>query len=407
MATQELITLNSVLKNKDIGVLFQENTDELFTAYGDVWQGIKDYYSKYRDIPDAEIIQERWPDFEPVDTKGNTEYHLELLKSEYISHKIEQLILKAGSKISPETAGLVLNGMLGDLGKLGKFSHSVRDVDIMDMDAAKQHYDAVRAKAEAMGGVPGISTGIGFIDSCITSGLQPGDLIPIIGYPARGKSALGALLASNFYNNGFKPMVVSLEMPASAYRDRIYTIMGSGLFKNSELSLGIMNTDNFRTFAGKIDNTVSFPVIEGDGSPMTPNMVQSKIDEHRPDIVILDYLQLMHDNAQSTDMTTRIRQLSLEIKAMAMANKIPIICIASATPPDGGRVDGPPSNERIAWSKQVSYDSSLTIAIHKDDDAPIFQVECAKNRYGPLFAGILDWDIDNGIIKEIFDPSLA
>lgn len=404
MATQELITLNSVLKNKDIGVLFQENTDDLFEAYGDVWVGIKEYYGKYRDMPDAEIVKQRFPDFEVVDTKGATEYHLEQLKSQYISNRIEQLILKAGSKISPETAGIVLNGMLGDLGKLGKFSHSVRDVDIMDMQAAKEHYDAVRAKAEAMGGVPGISTGIGFIDACVTSGLQPGDLIAVIGYPARGKSALGALWSANFYSSGYKPMVVSLEMPAAAYRDRIFTIMGSGLFKNSDLSLGIVNGDNFRTFESKIDNSTAFPVIEGDGSPMTPNMIQAKIDEHRPDIVIIDYLQLMHDNAQSQDMTTRIRQLSLEIKAMAMANKIPIICIASATPPDGGRVDGPPNNERIAWSKQVSYDASLTIAIHKEEDTSLFQVECAKNRYGPLFAGYLDWDIDNGIIKEIFDP---
>lgn len=403
MATQELITINSVLKNKDISALFKDNVDDLFEAYGDVWESIKSYYSKYREIPDIEVLQMKFGDLEYVETQGATAYHLEQLKSQYISSQIEQLVIKAGSKIRPETAELVLNGLQQDLNKLNRFSHSVRDTDIMDMETAEEHYDELRKKAIEMGGVPGISTGIGFIDSCIPAGLQPGDTTCIIGYPARGKSALGALLGANFYNNGYKPMVVSMEMPAAAYRDRVYTIMGSGLFKNSELAVGIVDKDNYRTFMSKIDHRGEFPVIEGDGGPMTPNGIQAKYNEHRPDIIILDYLQLLSDNAQSSDMTARVRQLSLEIKAMAMHNKIHVIEIAAATPEGVGRVSGPPGENSIAWSRQPSYDASLVISVHKDSDSNLIEVEGTKNRYGSLFSGYLDWDIDNGILREVFE----
>ena len=36
-------------------------------------------------------------------------------------------------------------------------------------------------------------------------------------------------------------------------------------------------------------------------------------------------------------------------------------------------------------------------------DTNIYQIECAKNRYGPLFSGFLDWDIDRGRYEEKFE----
>jgi hypothetical protein len=103
------------------------------------------------------------------------------------------------------------------------------------------------------------------------------------------------------------------------------------------------------------------------------------------------------------EMTPRMRNLSLEIKALANYTNIPIVVISSATPPDGGKVDSPPNVERSAWSRQLSYDSTLCVAIHRYDDSNTYQIQCAKNRYGPLFDGFLEWDMDRGTYEEKFD----
>ena len=400
----EVKVINSVLKNGDKNALFGPSVDDLFTAYGDVWGYIKEYHDKYGVMPTFDVVQERFPDaVEDVKVPGKTRYYIDELRSEYVENRVEKLLLRAGQALTDGTTAEEVKHKLQEaLNKLDRFSATARDLNIMDTDAAKRHYDEVRERAIAMGGTPGVPTGLDFIDASMPLGMQPGDVISIIGYPARGKSALGALFAAKAIARGYKPLILSREMAAEAVRDRIYTVMGSGLFSNSDLMLGNVNPDDFRSFAEK--NSGEGWIVDGNGvGDMTPNFVRGKIDQHRPDFVLWDYLQLFHDNRLTEDMTGRMRNLSLEIKALANYSQIPQIVISSATPPDGGKVDGPPNVERSAWSRQLAYDSTVCIAVHRHDDTNLYQVECAKNRYGPLFSGFLEWDMDRGTYEEKFD----
>lgn len=400
----EVKVINSVLKGGDKSALFGPSVDDLFTAYGDVWSHIKDYHDKYGVLPTFDVVQERFPDaLEDVPVPAKTRYYMDELRAEYINNRVETLLTKAGSALTSGTSANEVKERLQDaLGKLDRFASTARDLNIMDTDEAKRHYEEVRERAIAMGGTPGVPTGLDFIDASMPLGMQPGDVISLIGYPARGKSALGTLFAAKAISRGFKPLIFSREMSAEAVRDRIYTVMGSGLFSNSDLMLGNINPDDFRTFSEKTQGEGW--IVDGNGSgDMTPNFMRGKIDQHRPDFVILDYLQLFSDNRLTEDMTGRMRNLSLEVKGLANYHQIPFVVISSATPPDGGKVDGPPNVERSAWSRQLAYDSTVSIAIHRHDDTNLYQIECAKNRYGPLFSGFLEWDMDRGTYEEKFD----
>lgn len=400
----EVKVINAVLKSGDKNALFGPSVDDLFTAYGDVWSYVKEYHDKYGVMPTFDVVQERFPDaLDDVSVPGKTTYYMDELRSEYINNRVESLLTRAGQELSNgSTANEVKDKLQSALNKLDRFVSTARDLNIMDMDEAKRHYDEVRERAIAMGGTPGVPTGLDFIDASMPLGMQPGDVISLIGYPARGKSALGTLFAAKAINKGFKPLIFSREMSAEAVRDRIFTVMGSGMFSNSDLMLGNVNTDDFRSFSES--NNGEGWIVDGNGSgEMTPNFMRGKIDQHRPDFVILDYLQLFSDNRLTEDMTGRMRNLSLEIKGLANYHQIPMIVISSATPPDGGKVDGPPNVERSAWSRQLAYDSTVSIAIHRHDDTNLYQIECAKNRYGPLFSGFLDWDMDRGTYEEKFE----
>jgi replicative DNA helicase len=404
VATPELQLINSVLKNKDIGIIYKENVDDLFSAYTDVWEGIKDYHARYGAVPDIEIMQDKY-EIEEVPVAGESAYYLETLKNEVIHNRMKALVEKASIKLRPDTAEIVLNGLQNDLSKLNKFSHSARDLNIMDFEAAEKHYEEIRAKAEAMGGVPGIPTGISFIDSAYTSGLAGGDLVVLLGWTGRGKSQFAGLLMCNAFLLGHKPMYISLEMTEEKMRDRVYTILGNGTFRHSDLSLGIINDDDFRTFKANYADGRDFIIVTNDGiAELTPNVIQGKIDQHKPSALVFDYAQLASDNENSSDMTARMRNMSKQFKRLAVRNDIPVILISSATPDSSASASTPPIIEQVAWSKQLAFDADLAIAVHKHDDSDLIEIVCRKNRNGELFAGFLDWDINRGILKESFGP---
>lgn len=404
MATNEVKALNSILKSGDKHALYGHSVDDLFVAYGDVWSHIKAYHNKYGSMPPFEIIQEKFPDLEDIEVKGKTEFHMENLRSEYINNRIEKLLTRAGQELTVGTAEEVKSKLQDALAKLDRFSSTSRDLTITDFENAERRYDEVRERAIAMGGTPGVPTGVDFIDACMPLGMQGGDVITIIGYPGRGKSALGALFAAKAIARGYKPLIFSREMSAEAVQDRIFTMMGSGLFSNTDLMLGNVNKDDLRTFSSRFANNETGWVVDGNNSDyFTPNFMRGKVDQHHPDFVIIDYAQLCHDNRMMDDMTPRMRNFSLEVKAGSVATDIPWVVISSATPPDGGKIDGPPNPERSAWSRQFAYDATVAFTVHRHDDTNIYQIEAAKNRYGPLFAGFLEWDMDRGTYEEKFD----
>jgi replicative DNA helicase len=406
VADKALETINAVLKNKDIGVLYGgSSVDELMGIYTDVWQTIKDFHARYHEIPDFEIIKERHNDLEAVEVKQHTKYYLDELRSEYIKNRTDTIITKGADALDKGMpAAQVLETLQRSLAKLNRFSSGATDTNIMDMDAAEVHYDEVAKLSEAMNGQPGIPTGISFWDSAYPTGFAPGDLVVLLGWTGRAKSLVAALLACNAHDKGYVPMYCSLEMNAAKVRDRVFTIKGSGLFRNSALSMGQIQHDSFRDFRSKMEGKKEFIVVTNEGGQeLTPNLVEAKIDQHNAKLVIVDYAQLATDNANSENMTQRMMNQSTEYKRLAVKKQVTIIIISSATAESAAASDEPPMVEQVAWSRQLAYDADLAIAIHKYNDSNLIAIVCRKNRNGPLFAGILDWDIDNGIVKEHFE----
>lgn len=405
MANAELLAINAVIANKDIGTLYEQpGADELFPAYGDVVQFIKDYYTKYQATPDYTVVEQQFDDFDRVEVGGQTAHYFDQLVNAHIDARIDAIMTAAAkAKDSGELPPkAVLAKMEQRLSALNKFASGATDANIMDFDAAEKHYEEVAERAAAMGGVPGIRTGIDFIDSAYTSGLAPGDLVVVLGWTGRAKSLFTTAVSCNAHDCDFLPMIVTLEMSAAKVRDRVFTIKGSGLFKNSKLALGEVTAKQLSDFKDKQAEKPDFIVVTNEGvSELTPNIVESKIDQHHPKIVTIDYAQLASDNANSQNMTDRMRNMSKEYKRLAVKKGVVIILISSATPDSSKSTAEPPMVEDVAWSKQLAYDADLSFAVHKMDDSDLIKIVCRKNRNGPLFAGMLDWDIDNGIIKEV------
>jgi replicative DNA helicase len=382
----------------------------LFTSHKDIWDGLKSYYYKFKAVPEAGILLEKFKDFE-IDTniKAETGYYLDKLKNEYLSNRIKNILIKSGSMLKEDAASRVLSEMQSQLASLSKFTSNVRDLDITDAENAIKHFEATKVRSAEMGGSPGIKTGFEAIDLAYPTGMAPGHLIVAIGWPGRGKTWFTSYLACKAWEQGFKPMIVSLEMSPENMRDRIYTMLGSGLFKASELATGDINIDDFKSWSNKkFENKNGFVLVSNEGmAEVTPATIQGKIDQHKPDLVILDYHQLFSDNKKSMGATERNMNISREFKMLAMTNGIPVIDITAATMDDVSDQDNPPMLSQVAWSKAIEYDADMAIAIHKYTGTQMIEVVSRKNRHGQEFGMYLDWDINRGIVKEIYENPFA
>lgn len=405
MATKTTEVLSAVVKNGDIHAILGEDA-KLFGAYGDVFEFLKSYYFKYKAVPDKSLLTKEFRDLDLVDTTAPTKFYLEGLRNDFVKSRTEEIMLKAGAALngggmsSPE----VLANLQTALAKLGRYTNSARDIDITNADFAEEHFKHLRELSEEKGGTPGISTGFKSIDSAYTTGMAGGHSIVVMGYTGRGKSMWAALLAVKAWEQGFKPMIISLEMTPEEQMERIYAMMASGLFRISDLSRGNISMDDFRAWSGKrFDGASPFVVVSSEGvTDVTPNIVQAKIDTHRPDLVILDYLQLMNDNGHTQAMTPRMLNLSREIKMLAVSNNIPIVSITAVTDEDGDKRDAPPILSQVAWSKGIEYDANLVIAAHRHDDSDLVEVVGRKNRHGNLFDFYFQVDFDRGVWEEKF-----
>lgn len=402
----EIAAISAICKNNDIGAAFDGDIDEYFVSHKDVWSSVLDYYQKYKSLPGLDWIETAHRDVDVVHgITGPAAPYVDRLRDEFLKNRIRALFLSENQKLNDAAGADVLQSIYAEVTKLSRMSGKVMDVSIKDVELAEKHYETQAKRTKEMGGSPGIPTGFRGIDLAYPTGMAPGHLIVVIGWPGKKKTWFTGYLACKAFDSGFKTMIVSLEMQPETMRDRLYTMLGSGVFRNSDLSRGDIGIDKFKGWAEtRFDGKGDIVICSSEGhTDISPGMVQGWIDKHKPNLVICDYHQLFIDNKGSRSEIERNRNVSREFKQLATSNRIPIVDITAATMDDISDTNNPPLLSQVAWSKAIEYDADMAVAVHGYPDSNLVEVVSRKNRHGPEFSMYLDWDINNGIIKEIYE----
>lgn len=399
----EAALIAAIIKDNNPKILFEDNLDEYFLTHGDVWREVREYYYKYRALPSIEVLRDKVDDFDPPEVDGEPLYYLDKLRDDYIKQRIASVYAEAGRKFADRSGIEILEQLQADINRLARLTNTVRDLDIIDYEAAAEQLEQRHERAMEMGGAPGITSGIKTLDAHYSTGFAPGHFAVMIGWSGKAKSWMGIYLACKAWLSGFRPMIVSLEMSPEEVRDRAYTIIGNGTFQHTDFGRGAINIDKFKDWGAKaLTGKNNFVIVSSEGADnVTQNTVQGKIEQYRPDFIVLDYLGLFDDANGGEDETRRMKNLSRDFKLMAVRNAIPIMSIAQCTQKPSSDTSQPPLIEEVAWSRSIQQDADLALAVHKPIDSNLVTVIGRKNRHGPEFEFGLDWDIDNGIVKEI------
>ena len=399
MNNTEAKLLSAVLEDKQIHVLLQANVDNLLRTHSDIWQFIRNYSEHNSALPPTSLVVEKFRDFEPIKDVGSTKHHLEELQTEYLNDSLKDIIRSAASDIQLGQGGQALESLIQKTSELKKNTSMIRDIDVTDLESALAYYENVKEQ-QALGH-RGIKTGLPGFDNYLPAGIMPGQLGVFLAYPGIGKSWLALYFAVQAWKSGKSPLIISLEMSETEVRNRVFTIMGEGLWSHRKLSNGEVELDMLKKWhADKLEGKPEFHIISSDqGGEVTPSVLRGKIDQYKPDFVIVDYLQLMSPNQKSDNETVRMKNLSRELKLMAIGEEVPIIAISSATPDDVNDLSSVPTLGQTAWSRQIAYDADWVMALGRATNSDIIECAFRKNRNGFMGDFLVQCDFDRGYYR--------
>ena len=388
-----------MLEDKQVHVLLQANVDNLLRTHNDVWEFIRNYFEHNSAVPPVSLVVEKFRDFDPIAGVGATKHHLEELQTEYLNDSLKDILRSAAGDVQQGEGAKALDSLITQTSELKKNTSAIRDIDVTDLESAVAYFENVKEQ-QALGKI-GIKTNLPGFDNYLPAGIMPGQLGVFLAYPGIGKSWMALYFAVQAWKQGKTPLVISLEMSETEVRNRVFTIMGEGLWSHRKISNGEIELDMLKSWHAKnLQGKPEFHIISNDqGGEINPSVLRGKIDQYKPDFVIVDYLQLMAPNQKSDNETVRMKNLSRELKLMAIGEEVPIIAISSATPDDVNDLSTVPTLGQTAWSRQIAYDADWVIALGRGANSDIIECAFRKNRHGFMGDFLVQVDFDKGYYR--------
>ena len=404
LALAALIDSGSIKPALEAGI-----TEEHLPAYQDVWRFVEQYVRRNGKAPTRQIMEARYPKLNlPTGQQEEVGALIDHLRHDWLYEKASTLIDEASQlllKDEPQEAVAYLQGKARDLA--GHSGTGSPDSDMLaDWDSYFQ--DAVGRVAAVNGGeLRGITTGFPTLDER-TGGLGEGELITVVARQGEGKSWALMHMAVSAVMQGKKVCFFPLEMSGTQVAFRMHVMFQqrldpSGQLRNNALVQGKgYNLAAYRSFLERLSEEVPGKLIMcRSDRRFSPTQVLAKMQEHHPDVIVIDYLTLMALGDRELDGWSDIRILTKELKSLASEFGTPIIVAAQANRVATGR-KGPPELADIAFGDAIGMDSDRVISFKKVSGR-ITHGRVVKNRHGDDMRKDL-WlytDYNRGQIMEI------
>lgn len=252
-----------------------------------------------------------------------------------------------------------------------------------------------------MNGTPyGIQMGIKEFDE-LTLGIQPHELVIVAGFLGMGKSTISQYIAFNAYLQGYTPLIVSLEMEASAVLRKFDTMATHFKYNNLKaLQLNEIELAEWEQQAIKASGAENDIVVLDDVDNCTIEKIYSIGKQYKPDLLIIDYLTLMTLPGERAAQWEKISNLSRSLKKLARDPDFPaIIAVAQS---NGDAADEGSTMANMAFAKAIGMDADIAIGLHQTEEMYLkdqMEARLMKNRDGKKTKSLLHWKLEIMLIE--------
>ncbi len=240
--------------------------------------------------------------------------------------------------------------------------------------------------------IRGVKTGFANIDNKL-AGLQKSDLIILAARPSVGKTSLALDIArQTAIKYQTKVGLFSLEMSSQQLVDRM--LSAQARVDSWKLRTGRLSTDeDFTNIQQALGELSKAPIYIDDNSSNTVLMMRSVArkmkKEHGIDLIIVDYLQLIHPTKNYDSMVNQVTEISRSLKGLARELDVPVLALSQlsrAVEARGGR----PRLSDLRDSGSIEQDADVVMFIHREDKnkeesekTNIAEILIEKHRNGP------------------------
>lgn len=254
----------------------------------------------------------------------------------------------------------------------------------------------------------GIPTGISALDRVIT-GLNKSDMIILGARPGMGKTSFALNIARNVAVNAGKTVCFfSLEMTRDQLAQRM--LSSEAAIESQKLRTGDLSGDEWTRLVQAGENLSKANLYFDETSTITVPEMKAKLRRMKKvDLVIIDYLGLMHSARSGRDVNRvqEISDITRNLKIMAKELGIPIIVCAqlSRSTESKSLKSHKPALSDLRDSGSIEQDADIVLFLYRDayydsektDDqerSDPNKATCivAKNRHGSIEEVPLYWD---------------
>lgn len=290
---------------------------------------------------------------------------------------------------SGEAADDVLAQAEGEIAKVGRLRASTDAMNFADrIDALIDELDGEAATPE----VPPVLFGFTDLDR-LTRGMKPGQMIVVSGRPGMGKSTVSRDFCRDAaFRQGRRVLLHTLEM--SREEVELATLAAECRISTANLRAKSLRPEEWERVAKARQRFAeSTFVIDGEPS-LTLGGLRASIRRHRPDLVVVDQLQLMAPTSTrkrgADSRQEEVGAISRGLKLLAKAERIPVVAVSKMNRGPEQRKDRVPMLSDLRESGDIESDADMVILIHREDGyeresprAGEMDLIVAKHRSGP------------------------
>ncbi len=235
---------------------------------------------------------------------------------------------------------------------------------------------------------------------------KPWELIILAARPSMWKTSFALNVVSNIAVQQDKAVAIfSLEMGAESIVDRIISEVAQ--IPMHKITRWLLDNEDFSKMGDAMQKLWEKKIYIDDKAAASVSMLKSKlrrlkIEKWHLDLVIIDYLQLMHGHVFQGNRVQEISEISRWLKELARELEVPIIALSQLSRAVEQRIDKKPQLSDLRESWAIEQDADSVIMLHREDyydpdtDKKWSTDVCIrKNRNGAV------WEIELMFRKEI------
>ena len=224
--------------------------------------------------------------------------------------------------------------------------------------------ERISLQMESGQGIVGIPSGFHDLDR-MTSGFKESDLIIIAGRPSMGKTSLALNVGLHAALEAKKSIAIfSLEMSKEQLTERLLTEQAQ--IDAQRMHRGLLTEAEFDRVSNSLGPLGEAAIYIDDTPVMDELSLQLKARQakmrHNIDMIVVDYLQLMHGRARGDDNRVQeVSAISRALKGLARELRIPVIAISQLSRAPEQRPDKRPILSDLRESGCLAGDTVINL----------------------------------------------